>query len=121
MDFGFDLYICNKFKSYVFKIGNVGLAIEAGLGKLFNKYRLLINNLTNVVLPAPSSPWNKQISPTNISLHKFVASFSISRRSKIWLLSLRKFCYAMPFKASTKSVFSQVKCPLSLGSLPKWP
>ena len=38
------------------KIGNVGLAIEAGLGKLFNKYRLLINNLTNVVLPAPSSP-----------------------------------------------------------------
>ena len=40
-------------------MGNVGLVIEDGFGKLFNTKRLLINNLTNVVLPAPSSPWNK--------------------------------------------------------------
>ena len=37
-------------------MGNVGLAIEDGFGKLFNTKRLLINNLINVVLPTPSSP-----------------------------------------------------------------
>ena len=106
---------------YVSSIGYVGLLIELGIFCLFNKCKLLIINFENVVFPAPNSPFNNNTSPALRSLQNFKARDSVSERSKIWFSRVSKLIYAIPLRASTKSVFSHVKCPLLLGSLPKCP
>ena len=95
--------------------------MRVGCGFLFKKYKLLITNLEKVVFPTPNSPFNIRMSPTFRSLQIFNARDCISEISKIWFSRVSKPYYAIPLRASTKSVFSQVKCPFWLGSLPKWP
>ena len=95
--------------------------MEWGLVKLFNVYKLFIINLESVVFPTPNSPFNIKTSPALRFLQNFNARDLISEIPTIWFSIFCKFNYAIPLRASIKSVFSQVKCPSLVGSLPKCP
>ena len=93
----------------------------SGLDRLFKSNKLFIIKREKVVLPTPNSPFNKSTSPTLIFFEKFVARDSILEISKILFSRVSKSYYVIPLRVSTKSVFSQVKCPSLVGVLPKWP
>ena len=96
--------------------------MDAGLLSLCLSNNELIINLAKEVFPTPKDPSKKKISPTSATLDNFIASSFNS--SKLLSNSDKIFNYKIEkalLKLSTKSVFSQVKCPLSDVSLPKCP